>query len=99
MEPNYFSPVVISGKKAEEHLAKIKSEHGDILNSMAQQNLRVQQFSQQKDLERRDQQMRDTELNQKTLDRKDNNQNESNKMAIETKKLALQESEINQSIQ
>lgn len=46
-----FSPAVLTSRRADDHFAKIKGEHTDMLKNMALQKMKVDQYNMQKQAE------------------------------------------------
>ena len=56
-----FTPIVITSKKADEHLATIRAKHADILQGMQNQAQRVSAYNQAKVQSEQDRQMKTEE--------------------------------------
>ena len=92
-----ISPIILTSRPAQKHLDKIRVEHSTLLDSMQNQQMKNEQFTQNEKMEK---QIQDTERNTQTLERDTFNQktsfdnqkmiadNEKSRIEAETRKLA-----------
>lgn len=94
-----INPSIISDRAAKKDVERIRAHHSKLLQDMAVHQVKVKEFSQNKEMERQalNQEMRQrtSDSKEKSLDRGMNAQKESIRADIDTKKLALEEQKIN----
>ena len=78
---------VITSRRAQNELNKIKSEHADLLTTMGEQKDRVQMFNQQKSME----QQQKAQADQQMMQEQQKTQQET---ALKTQELQLKKEEV-----
>lgn len=66
-----MNPVLINSKRAQDHLAKIKTQHADLLNGIANQSLKVQAYNQQQQEAKRQRDLLDIQNKKENQARQD----------------------------
>lgn len=98
-----YSPAILSGKKAEKHVDKIRAEHSNMLEQMLNQQQRVTSFNQNKAMEKQamdqqslvtDRENKDREL--KSTEMQNNNQKSSMDYNLKTKELEIKKLALTQ---
>jgi len=101
-----FNPIIINGKKAEEHLGKIRQEHSSLLEGLMSHQMKVGQFNMEKDMERKmiaeenrknqfELQKQSHDNEQKTFDRNNDMQKTALENDFRTKELEIRQMEMN----